>query len=134
MVFLAEGVSEGLEETTPLLVWDPGTPRAQLLQLPEGIDVLRAATHTTAMVTSGFCWPRCTSSTLLSLEGGQGPAVFPDVELSESFTLLDPSFLYNMTDEKFYRPQPPLRRTALPARLADVAGNPIGDYHTIRLP
>jgi hypothetical protein len=47
---------------------------------------------------------------------------------------LNPSYLYSVWDLKFFRPKPPLQPTALPARLADVPGNPVGDYHAIRLP
>jgi hypothetical protein len=50
--------------------------------------------------------------------------------------LLEPSYLYNTQDLKFYRKEPPLQRTALPARLAPLAsgGNPVGSYHTLRVP
>lgn len=72
-------------------------------------------------------------SFLIPLDGSQPPAFFP-VDLSSSFAVLDPSSLYHVGDLKFYRPRPPLQPTALPARLADVPGNPVGDYHAIRLP
>jgi hypothetical protein len=71
---------------------------------------------------------------LLPLEGTQAPIVFPEVALIGTFTLLDPRFLYNVDDMRFYRLAPPLTCTALPASLAPVEGNPRGDYHAIRLP
>lgn len=74
------------------------------------------------------------SSLLVPLEDSQAPTVFSGVDLSASFALLDPRFLYHVRALKFYRPRPPLQPTALPARLADVPGNPVGDYHAIRLP
>jgi len=52
-------------------------------------------------------------------------------DLSERFVVLDPAFLYNADDLRFYRPRSPLRRGALPPRLAPVPGNPVGDYHAI---
>ena len=47
--------------------------------------------------------------------------------------MLDPSYLYNVDDLKFYRPRPPLQATSLPAALVDVAADPLGDFHAIRL-
>ncbi len=70
---------------------------------------------------------------LVPLADARPPTVFGE-DLSFSFRLLDPTFLYNVADLKFYRLQSPLQRTALPAKLADVPGNPVGDYHAIRVP
>mgnify|MGYP001585351308 FL=1 len=69
---------------------------------------------------------------LVPLEGGGAATFFPSG--ATSITLLNPRFLYHARDLRFYRPRPPLQPTALPARLADVPGNPLGDYHAIRLP
>ena len=72
----------------------------------------------------------------MPLDGAQAPTVLPGEDLRTDFTLLAPSFLYNAQDLKFYRSKPPLQRTALPAKLADLPdkSNPVGDYHAIRLP
>lgn len=118
-----------------LLVWDLGASRAQIrVELPVARHFLEGATSATALVTS-FAFPTFEPTTLLiPLEGTKPPIAFPNEDLSFAFTLLDPSFLYHVEELKFYRLQPPLQRTALPAKLADVPGNPIGDYHAIRLP
>jgi hypothetical protein len=124
-----EGFSGGV------LVWDPTIPRAQVLTtFPDGLHDLGPATASTVLLST---FPFSTleqSSVLLPLEGTQAPIVFPEVALIGTFTLLDPRFLYNVDDMRFYRLAPPLTRTALPAPLAAVEGNPIGDYHAIRLP
>ena len=65
--------------------------------------------------------------------GGGDPILFADADLTGSFVMLEPSYLYNVDDLKFYRPRPPLQATSLPAALVDVAADPLGDFHAIRL-
>ena len=72
-------------------------------------------------------------TTLFRLDPAQASTRFPNVDLTEAYTLLEPSYLYNTDDLRFHRAQPSLDATALPATLADVVGNPAGDYHSIRL-
>jgi len=132
LVFLTGGVAAG----STVLVWDPEAPKAKVVhQLPVSA-VLGPATRDTVMLLSFVLEGEAAvpSSLLIPLEDSQGPTVFSGVDLSVSFALLDPRFLYHVGDLKFYRPRPPLQPTALPARLADVPGNPVGDYHAIRLP
>jgi len=121
-----------------LLVWDPETPKAKVVhQFPasEG-PALGPTTHTTAMILSFVLQGEMLlpSTMLITLDGSKPPTAFPGEDLSLSFALLDQSYLYHVGELKFYRPKPPLQPTALPARLADVPGNPVGDYHAIRLP
>ncbi|OGL05456.1 MAG: hypothetical protein A3I03_14990 [Candidatus Rokubacteria bacterium RIFCSPLOWO2_02_FULL_68_19] len=140
LVFLA-GAGRGT--ATPIatvVVWDATAGRAQVRhQFLEVDDVpeLGPATGETLLASTLFLSgeqlvPR--ASFLIPLEGTQDPTSFPGVDLRESFVLLSPSYLYSVGDLKFFRPKPPLQATALPARLADVPGNPVGDYHAIRLP
>jgi hypothetical protein len=132
VVFLTGGVAAG----STVLVWDPEAPKAKVVhQLPLSA-VLGPATRDTVMLHSFVLEGEVDvpSSLLIPLEDSQGPTVFSGVDLSASFALLDPRFLYHVGALKFYRPRPPLQPTALPARLADVPGNPVGDYHAIRLP
>ena len=68
-----------------------------------------------------------------TLDDTRAPTLFPQTALRFDFVLLDPHYLYNTGDLKFYRLTPPLQRTPLPATLSDAAGNPRGDYHLIRL-
>jgi hypothetical protein len=74
-----------------------------------------------------------TERSVIDLENRTVLATFFD-DLTTRFRVLDPNFLYNVDDFRFYRPQAPLRRGALPARLAPLAGNPVGDYHAVTAP
>ena len=134
VVFLTGGGTAG----PTLLVWDPETPKAKVVhQFPasEG-PVLGPATRATAMIFSFVLQGEMLlpSTMLIPLDGSRPPTAFSGEDLSLSFALLDQSYLYHVGELKFYRPKPPLQATALPARLADVPGNPVGDYHAIRLP
>jgi len=136
VVFLAARAGSGEEGFSGgVLVWDPTIPRAQVLTtFPEGLHDLGPATGSTVLLSTFASSTLEQASLLLSLEGAHAPIVFPNEDLDRSFTLLDPRFLYNVDDMRFYRLTPPLTRTALPAPLAPVEGNPLGDYHAIRLP
>ncbi len=116
-------------ESNPLRSQVRYQPRAEFPRLS-------GVTTTRALVTEEEDFNTLVSTTLVSLDGSRPPVVFPDVDLSESFRVLEPSYLYDVTDLKFYRLQPPLQRTALPAKLADLpdGSNPVGDYHAIRVP
>lgn len=135
LVLLAESPPGGPERVSTVLAWDPGTSSATALhRFQGGRHWLGPATRSAVLVTSRSVWPVEYAGVLIPLEGGREPAVFPGEDFRDSFTLLDPSYLYSVEDLRFYRLEPPLQRTALPARLADVPGNPPGDYHVIRLP
>ncbi|MEK7385161.1 MAG: hypothetical protein AABZ83_01860, partial [candidate division NC10 bacterium] len=61
--------------------------------------------------------------------------VFEEPGALFGFRLLDPQYLYNVDVQRFFRLDPPLQATPLPARLTPLSPNPtFGDYHTIRLP
>ncbi|MFZ1058399.1 MAG: hypothetical protein WAP47_04300 [Candidatus Rokuibacteriota bacterium] len=140
LVFLAGAGRGTATPVATVVVWDATAGRAQVRhQFLEVDDVpeLGPATGETLLASTLFLSgeqlvPR--ASFLIPLEGTQDPTRFPGVDLRESFVLLNPSYLYSVGDLKFFRPKPPLQPTALPARLADVPGNPVGDYHAIRLP
>ncbi len=128
-VILAAGFAS--DRTAKLLRWDPGAGGATLIQdLPDGLYSLGAATGSMVLVASSS--PR--GAYLTPLNGTESPVFFPDTSRLSSFTLLDPTFLFNVIDEKFYRRQPPLQRTALPASLVSVGATPFGDYHAIGVP
>jgi hypothetical protein len=136
LVFLATQPGGGEEGFSGgVVMWDPTARRAQVLTtFPEGFHELGPATGNTVLLSTFAFSTLEQASLLLTLDGGQAPIVFQNEDLSRSFTLLDPRFLYNVDDMRFYRLTPPLMRTALPAPLAPVEGNPTGDYHAIRLP
>jgi hypothetical protein len=67
------------------------------------------------------------------VDRSDAPAVvFPGTDLTSTFTLLDPAYLYGVSDMKFYKLQAPLQSTPLPASLRSVAGDPTGGYHVVR--
>ena len=136
LVFLAiRFLLDPFADTGDLLVWDPDLSRAQFIGagLGLGFHDLGAATGSAALVSSLFRTGG-QGTTLFRLDPTQAPTFFPNVDLTRSYTLIEPSYLYNTADLKFHRLQPSLETTALPAKLAVVTGNPIGDYHAIRLP
>ncbi len=134
VVFLGEA-GPGL--STPaaghLIVWDPDGPSAAArLRLRDGAHVLGTTTGSVATVWFQNADDGQTGSFLIPLGGGD-PIFFPDADLTRSFVMLEPSYLYNVDDLKFYRLKPPLRATTLPSALVDVAADPLGDFHAIRL-
>lgn len=143
VVFLATDYTPPGAALAAVVAWDPTSARAEARYRPRSVSgrdayALTAATGSTALVvTENFevlDGDPILSTALVPLDGPAPATVFGDVDLSESFTLLDPGYLYNVQDLRFYRPRPPLAPTALPARLVDVPGNPVGDYHAIMLP
>ncbi|MEK6718938.1 MAG: hypothetical protein AABZ16_15750, partial [candidate division NC10 bacterium] len=131
VAFIALGPA-GIGTQDTVLSWDSAAQTARhLVRLPvrpEGVHFLGPTTSAMAMVQD-------LESFLVPLDGSRSPIEFQGIFLAGSFTLLDPGFLYNVTDLKFYRARPPLQRTTLPAKLADLpdGSNPIGDYHVIRV-
>ena len=86
---------------------------------------LHAVTGASALVTlRAFPSFDLVSSSLIPLEGAQPPTDFPGQDLGAAYTLLDPSYLYHRGELKFFTARPELQKTALPAKLADVPGNP----------
>lgn len=119
-----------------LLVWDHGLLRAQFVgaTLPLGSHALGSATGAAALVYSLVAGNSALrGTTLFHLDPTPPPTFFPGVDLRQTYTLLEPSYLYSLVDLKFHKAQPSLDRTALPATLAG-DGSATGDYHAIRLP
>ena len=71
---------------------------------------------------------------LIGLDDGAVESFFADEDLAADFALLPPARLYSVRDFRFYRGEPPLQPTALPARLSPLPANPLGDYHVIGVP
>jgi len=136
LVFLAiRFLLDPFADTADLLVSDPDLSRAQIIVAGLGLGFydFGAPTGSDALLSSLFSTGGH-GPTLFRLDPTQAPTFFPNVDLTRTYTLLEPSYLYNTADLKFHRLQPSLETTALPAKLAVVTGNPIGDYHAIRLP
>jgi hypothetical protein len=125
--------SETAGGATRVIAWDHEAGRAVVAAtLVPGAHGLTGATPSTALVNS-FVGPQFEPAAfLVSLDEPRPPFAFPG-ESMWSFTMLEPSYLFNMENTKFYRLRAPLQRTALPATLAGSA-DPSGDFHAVRLP
>jgi hypothetical protein len=116
-----------------LLTWDPEARRARLLlALPNGYNRIAGATASAALaVQRPYGVPAPRGSWFVSLDSSAEPVFFPSIDARDVFRLLEPAYLYNTRDLRFYRLTAPLAPTTMPAPLADVPGNPLGDYHAI---
>jgi hypothetical protein len=136
VVFLGDADTPRFRSEGHLVVWDPGASASVRLSLRESSHNL-APTVTGSLAAVSFSdddtFPDARGgSYLVPLDGG-APIYFDQENLGRGFALLDPSYLYGTDHLKFYRLQPPLQPSLLPAALAPVSGNPRGDYHTVRL-
>jgi hypothetical protein len=136
VVFLGDADTPRFRSEGHLVVWDPGTSASVRLSLRESAHSL-SSTVTSSLATVFFSdddtfLDARAGSYLVPLDGG-APIYFDQENLGRGFALLDPGYLYGTDNLKFYRLQPPLQPSVLPAALAPVAGNPRGDYHTVRL-
>lgn len=121
--------------------WDPGQGARVLLELPglgESAHILGPVTGPAALVTTvggGFANTVIGPFHIVSLDGSEPPTSISN-ENFNFFTLLNPRFLYNASDLRFYRQRPSPQATVLPLKLSDLpdGSNPIGDYHAIRVP
>jgi hypothetical protein len=125
--------SEAGGGATHVIAWDHAAGHAVVAAtLAPGAHGLTGATPATALVNS-FMGPQFDpAGFLVPLNEPRPPLAFPDEDLW-SFTVLEPNYLLNTENAKFYRLRAPLQRTALPAALAGSAG-PSGDFHAVRLP
>jgi hypothetical protein len=129
LVFLAERRGNDDVGVGHIVVWEPQQARARVAaDLPAEAYRLRSASSGAALVTTFRLTP---SSHFVPLDGVTPPSTF-EGDLSATFTVLDPTYLYNVGDFRFYRPAP-LQATALPARLAPATA-PGGEFHAIRVP
>jgi hypothetical protein len=136
LILLGDAERGAFPDNGYLVVWDPDAHRAAMrFETPASFNGIAHATSSTVILWNdpgGFAGDD-PGSYIVSLDDTRAPAWFPNTDLRFDFTLLDPRYLYNTGDLKFYRLTPPLQRTLLPAALSDAAGNPRGDYHVIRL-
>ena len=135
LVLLAKDYTAAEIPLAAVVVTEADPLRSQVRYQPR-VDFakLSSVTSTLALVTEEDFTAFAVSTTLAWLDGSRPPTSFPGVDLSGSFRVLDPSYLYNVNDMKFYRLVPTLQRTAFPAKLFELADNPIGEYHAIRVP
>jgi hypothetical protein len=125
--------SDAAGGATHVVTWDHEAGRAAVAaDLARGAHGLSGATSSAALVNSYLGPDFEPAGFVVRLDESRPPVAFLG-ESMWSFTVLDPAYLYNAEDAKFYRLSPPLRRTALPAALAGTADTS-GDFHAIRLP
>jgi hypothetical protein len=136
IVFLVHGFVIGQGQTQAIAAWDtvPGQARVAHVQplgfAETGLDLMEA-TGRLALVH----WGEFGRSYLVRLDATAPARVFEEPGALFGFRLLDPQYLYNVDVQRFFRLDPPLQATPLPARLTTLSPNPaFGDYHTIRLP
>jgi hypothetical protein len=136
LVLVAHGPSGG-REMDAVVAWDPLPARAEVvftlapLAQDGGSELgVTAVIEKVALVSAAGRG----GAYLIALDGAFAPRFFADPAALGSFTLLGAGLLYDTQTQRFFRREPPLRSTALPARLAPVASQPFGDFHAIRLP
>jgi hypothetical protein len=115
-----------------IVAWDHAAGQATVrAHLPPGSHGISAVTRSSALINSYIEPDFEPAAYVVGLDGTRPPLAFH--ASTWSFTLLEPSYLYNVEDEKFYRLSTPLRKTALPSSLAGTAAWG-GSFHTLRLP
>jgi len=124
---------QGTAATETLAVWDRAAAGARLLVAPvTGFYALDAVATAGALATLfSASDSSVVSGSILSLDPARPSATVAGQDLGGAFALLEPSYLYGVRALKFFETTPALEATTLPAALAPVAGNPVGDYHVI---
>jgi hypothetical protein len=117
------------------VAWDiaPRTAR-EVLAVPDSFHHLGAQAATSAVMLSYRPQSGTSGTFFVPLDEGGIAGFFANNNLLFDFTMVGADQLYSTRDFRFYRPEPPLRATPLPARLSPLSPNPIGDYHTLRVP
>lgn len=122
------------EETQAVVLWQPAVATASVVApSASGFYFLGSTTGQAALATL-YAAPTfdLVGTSLIPFAAPATATLFAGNDLSSSFVLLDSSYLYNVTDLKFYQFEGDLVATAFPETLAAVPDNPVGDYHVIR--
>src|SRR5439155_18491182 len=103
LVFLSLSFVDSADEfgyLGDLLVWDPGLARALFVGAPirPGAHSLGSATSAAALVSFDVFATGEYGTMLFRLDPAQASTRFPNVDLTEAYTLLEPSYLYNTDD------------------------------------
>lgn len=135
LVFLVDGFLIGQGTIQAVAAWDAVAQEARVAFTQRGsgesgIEIVDAAGN--LALVGQFAFER---GYVIALDGTAPVRVFEDPGALVGFRLLDPQHLYNVDVQRFFRLDPPLQATPLPARLTTLDPNPVfGDYHAIRLP
>jgi hypothetical protein len=117
------------------VAWDVARRAArEALAVPDSFHALGLQASAGAVLLSFRPQSGTPGTFLVPLDEGGLPSFFANSDLRFDFALMGTDQLYSVRDFRFYRPEPPLRATPLPARLAPLSPNPVGDYHAIRVP
>ncbi|MGH7207864.1 MAG: hypothetical protein ACREIL_00620 [Nitrospiraceae bacterium] len=134
---VGEDPTKFIGDSARLVVWSPERAMAEVRRefpAPAFYSLESVSSGAALVETFDFTFfPPSFTTTLSRLQGPASAVLFTGTSLFD-FVLLDPEFLYNTSDFKFYRKQSPLQRTALPATLAPLNSgfNPLGAYHALR--
>jgi len=121
--------------TGTVIAWDIDARRArEAFRVPPSLHGLGRRASTSAVLVSYSHASGPAGTFVVGLDEGAVESFFADEDLAADFALLPPARLYSVRDFRFYRGEPPLQPTPLPARLSTLPANPLGDYHAIRVP
>jgi hypothetical protein len=135
LVLLGDAFRDGPRPIGSVVAWDAAARRArEAFRVPESFHDLGPHAATGAVLLSFRPRLGPAGTFVVGLEEGAVESFFAGEDLAFDFAVLAPDRLYSVRDFRFYRSEPPLQATPLPARLTTVAGNPVGDYHAIPLP
>lgn len=135
LVLLGDAFHEAPRPVGSVVAWDAGARLArEAFRVPASFHGLGPQASTSAVLLAYRPQVGARGTFVVPLEAGGIPQFFANDDLPVDFALVAPDRLYNVRDFRFYRGEPPRQATPLPARLSPAPGNPIGDYHAIRLP
>jgi hypothetical protein len=118
-----------------VVVWDIAQRTArEALAVPDSFHDLGGQAATSAVLLSYRPRAGERGTFLVPLDEGGVASFFANEELLFDFSMVGTDRLYSVRDFRFYRAEPPLRATPLPARLSPLSPTPIGDYHVLRVP
>jgi hypothetical protein len=135
LVLLADAFRADFRPIGSVVAWDAGAGRArEALRLPASFHGLGPTASTGAVLLSYVPRSGTPGTFYVPLEEGALESFFAGRDLTFDYALLSGDRLYGVQDLRFYLREPPLRPIPLPARLSAVPGDPVGDYHAIRVP
>ena len=118
--------------------WTPAAGSTELRHdTQESLHFILSATSDAALVEGDEIADGVFNETVVATRGELSATVLTvaGVEDELPFVLLNPRYLYNINDLRFYSSKPSLQKTPLPAKLADLEGRSRfhPDHHVLRL-
>ena len=135
LVLLGDAFRTTFRPVGSVVTWDAERRTArEALAIPDSFHGLGEDASTGAVLVSYSPRTGTAGTFLVPLDDGAVASFFAGRNLLFDFRVLGRGQLYSVRDFRFYRGEPPLQATPLPARLSPLSPNPVGDYHAIRLP